>query len=191
MIVILQTPFRASSHVRRKRTLLHAEFPIEQTLRSEDTETQQLLMQEPWSRERRPEESLFVADYDGLRLLGVSEGALDTAVEPLRYRFGDRLLVDPPSVRYAFGSPTLEPYMSVVVNGPACSLLDVQMDFLERKGRIERLAQSAHFVLEGEAPLASLLGYQRWVRDLAEPEPHVSIRLSRYLPIDDDGPRAA
>jgi hypothetical protein len=56
MIVILQTPFRASSNVRRKRTLLHAEFPIEQTLRSEDTETQQLLMQEPWSRDRRPEE---------------------------------------------------------------------------------------------------------------------------------------
>ena len=148
-------------------------------------------MQEPWSRERGPEESLFVADYDGLRLLGVSEGALDTAVEPLRHRFGDRLLVDPPSVRYAFGTPTLEPYMSVVINGPVCSLLVVQMDFLERKGRIKRLVQSGHFVLEGEAPLASLLGYQRWVRDLAEPEPCVSIRLSRYLPIDDDGPRAA
>jgi hypothetical protein len=148
-------------------------------------------MQEPWWRERGPEESLFVADYDGLRLLGVSEGALETAVEPLRHRFGDRLLVDPPSVRYVFGTPTLEPYMSVVINGPVCSLLVVQMDFLERKGRIKRLVQSGHFVLEGEAPLASLLGYQRWVRDLAEPEPCVSIQLSRYLPIDDDGPRAA
>jgi len=191
MIVILRTPFRPSSHVHRKHTLIHAEFPIEQTLRSEDAETQRLLMQEPWSRERGPEESLFVADYDGLRLLGVSEGALDTAVEPLRHRFGDRLLVDPPSVRYVFGTPTLEPYMSVVINGPVCSLLVVQMDFLERKGRIKRLVQSGHFVLEGEAPLASLLGYQRWVRDLAEPEPCVSIQLSRYLPIDDDGPRAA
>ena len=81
--------------------------------------------------------------------------------------------------------------MSVVINGPVSNLLVVQMDFLERKGRIKRLVQSGHFVLEGEAPLASLLGYQRWVRDLAEPEPCVSIWLSRYLPIDDDGPRAA
>jgi len=85
MIVILRTPFRPSSHVHRKHTLIHAEFPIEQTLRSEDAETQRLLMQEPWSPERRPEESLFVADYDGLRLLGVSEGALDT---DLRRRVG-------------------------------------------------------------------------------------------------------
>ena len=55
MIVILRTPFRPSSHVHRKHTLIHAEFPIEQALRSEDAETQRLLMQEPWSRERRPD----------------------------------------------------------------------------------------------------------------------------------------
>jgi len=191
MILTLQTALRPSTYFSRQHTLIHAEFPIEQTLRSEDTETQGLLMQEPWSRERRPEGTLFVADYDGLRLLGTSEGALDAAVEPLRHRFGDRLLVDPPSVRYAFGAPTLEPYMSVLINGPACNLLDIEMDFLQRKGHIKRLDRSAHFVLDGEAPLASLLGYQRWLRELAAPEPHVGIWLSRYLPIDDDGPRAA
>jgi hypothetical protein len=81
--------------------------------------------------------------------------------------------------------------MAVLINGPACNLRVIEMDFLQRKGRIKRLDQSTHFVLDGEAPLASLLGYQHWLRGLAEPEPHVGIWLSRYLPIDDDGPRAA
>jgi hypothetical protein len=192
MILTLQRTFRPATHFSRKHTLIHAECPIEQTLRSEDAEIQRLLMQEPWSRESRPEGTLFVADYDGLRLLGTSEGALDAAVEPLRRRFGHRLLVDPPGVRYAFGTPTLEPYMSVLINGSARNLLVVERDFLQRRGRIKRLDQSAHFVLDGEAPLAGLLGYRRWLRELAEPElPYVGIWLSRYLPIDADGPRVA
>ena len=191
MILTLPTTFRPSANFSRKHALIHAECPIEQTLRSDDAETQALLIQEPWARENRPKGTLFVADYDGLRLLGTSEGALDAAVEPLRRRFGRRLLVDPPSVRYAFGVPTLEPYMSVLINGSARSVLVIEKDFLQRRGRIKRLDESTHFVLEGEAPLANLLGYQRWLIELAEPEPYVGIWLSRYLPIDDDGPRAA
>lgn len=105
MLLTLQKPFRHPAPLGRRYALIHAECPIEQTLRSEDVETQGLLRQEPWSREARPKGTLFVADYDGLRLLAVSEGALDAAVEPLRHRFGHRLLVDPPSVRYAFGAP--------------------------------------------------------------------------------------
>jgi len=173
------------------RSLIHAECPIEQTLRSDDAETQSQLMQEPWSRENRPEGTLYVADYNGLRLLGRSEGALSAAVEPLRRRFGDRLVVDAPSVRYAFGVPTLEPYMTVLINGSERYQPLVQRDFLQRRGRIKQVQERGPFVLEGEAPLASLLGYEQWLRDLMEGWCHVGLWLHRYLPIDDEGPRAA
>ena len=178
-----------SSAFARGRSLMHADCPIEQTVRSNDANTQSQLMQEPWSRSL--ECTLFVADYNGLRLLGKSEGALDAAVEPLRRRFGDRLVVDPPSVRYAFGVPTLEPYMTVAISGPQRYLPAIQTDFLQRRGRVLRVQQGGPFVLEGEAPLARLLGYRQWLRYSMDNVPNVYLCLSRYLPIDDDGPRAA
>jgi hypothetical protein len=182
---------RPSLSSARRHSLIHAECPIERTLRSDHAETQGQLMQEPWSQGKRPDGTLFVADYNGLRLLGRSEGALDAAAEPLQRRFGHRLAADAPSVRYAFGVPTLEPYMSVLINGPARYLSIVKKDFLWRRGRIKRLNQEEPFILEGEAPLANLLGYERWLRGLMEKDPHVGLWLSRYLPIDDDGPQAA
>jgi translation elongation factor EF-G len=62
---------------------------------------------------------------------------------------------------------------------------------LRRRGRIKRLDERGPFILEGEAPLAALLGYRQWLRDLIQDDAYVGLRLSRYLPIDDDGPRAA
>jgi len=41
---------------------MHADCPIEQTVRSNDANTQSQLMQEPWSRRNRLERTLFVAD---------------------------------------------------------------------------------------------------------------------------------
>ena len=191
MNLIWSKSSRPSSCFARGRSLIHADRPIEQTVRSNDADTQSQLMQEPWSRSNRLEGTLFVADYNGLRLLGKSEGALDAAVEPLRRRFGDRLVVDAPSVRYVFGVPTLEPYMTVAISGPQRYLPVIQTDFLQRRGRVKLLQQGGPFVLEGEAPLASLLGYRQWLRDSMEDVPNVDLALSRYLPIDDDGPRAA
>jgi hypothetical protein len=81
--------------------------------------------------------------------------------------------------------------MAVLINGRTRYLSIIKKDFLERRGRISRLNQGEPFILQGEAPLANLLGYERWLRGLMEKEPHVGLWLSRYLPIDDDGPEAA
>ena len=191
MSPVLLRESRPSASFVRGRSLIHPDCPIEQTLRGDDAEAQGQLIQEPWSQSNRSDGTLFVADYDGLRLLGRSEEALNSAVELLKGRFGQRLVVDVPSVRYAFGVPTLEPYMRVLVNGPERYLPVIQRDLLRRRGRIKRVDRRRPFVLEGEAPLACLLGYGQWLRDLMQDDPHVGLRLSRYLPIDDDGPRAA
>ena len=103
MNLSLLKTFGPSSTFARGHSLIHAECPIEQTLRSDDPTVQDKLMREPWARQSRPEGTLYVADYNGLRLLGRSEAALDAAVEPLRRRFGVRIIVDAPSVRYVFG----------------------------------------------------------------------------------------
>lgn len=191
MTLNLSKRWRRPPSLARDHALIHAECPIEQSLHSDDPGIQSRLLQEPWSRGARPEGALFVADYTGLRVLGRSETALDVAVRPLRRRYGDRLRVGAPGVRYAFGVPTLEPYMTVLINGPEHSLPTIKKDFLQRRGRIRRLQRRAFFILEGEAPLAGLLGYEQWIRALTAAAPHVGLWLARYLPIDQEVRQAA
>jgi len=189
---ILLRKSRPSPSVSRGHSMIHPECPIEQTLRSDDAGTRDQLMQEPWSHKNRPDGTLFIADYHGLRLLARSEAALDAAVVPLQRRFEGRLVLDALSVRYAFGVPTLEPYMTVFVTGPERHVPVIQREFLRRRGRITRLDQRGWFILEGEGPLSGLLAYEQWLRDLMQGDPcGVGLRLSRYLPIDDGGPQAA
>jgi len=89
------------------------------------------------------------------------------------------------------GAPVLEPWMSVTVNVPYPHADMLEEDFHARRGHLRRMTPVAgRMVLEGEAPLADLLGYDDWLAELTGDEPLVATALSRYLPID-RGPRAA
>jgi hypothetical protein len=84
--------------------------------------------------------------------------------------------------------------MVVLVNAPASYLPAVRKDFVARRGRITRLVERSSFVFEGEAPLARLLGYHERIRDIlgdSWAESHIATWLSRYAPVDGDGPAAA
>lgn len=172
----------------------HPEYPIEQAFSSDDPLTQQQLMQEPSRGTPESDHTLFVTDYNGLRVLARSESALNRVEEALVQRFGTTLLVGAPAVRYADRMPVLEPYMDVVVNAPASYLGTVRTDFVGRRGRITRLVERGSFVLEGKAPLAHLLGYHQHLREILAvhwDESHAATWLSRYVPIDHNGPEAA
>jgi predicted membrane GTPase involved in stress response len=174
--------------------LTHPEYPIEQAFASDDPITQQQLMQQVSQSTAEADHTLFVADYNGLFVLGRSEAALNDVAEALRRRFGATLVVGPPTVRYAHRVPALEPYMIVLVNAPVSYLARIRRDFASRRGRITRIVESESFVLEGEAPLAELLGYHQHMRDMLAGNwnaSHVATWLSRYAPIDDNGPAAA
>ena len=190
---LLQAPRREPQFV-APRMPTHPEYPIELAFGSDDPMTQQQLMQQAARGTPEPDHTLLVADYNGLRVLARSEAALTGVTEMLRRRFGETLLVGAPTVRYADSVPVLEPFMVMLVNAPASHLAAVRKDFVRRRGRIARLVERGSFVLEGEAPLAELLGYHRHMREmLAEhwDESHVATWLSRYLPVDGNGPAAA
>jgi predicted membrane GTPase involved in stress response len=172
----------------------HPEYPIEQAFGSDDPSTQQQLMQLALQSTTEPNHALLMTDYNGLRVLARSETALHRLAEALRRRFGAKLLVGAPEVRYADRVPVLEPYMVVLVNAPASCLSAVRKDFVERRGRITRLVDRGSFVLEGEAPLATLLGYDQHMRSVLADhwdESHVAMWLSRYVPVHGNGPAAA
>jgi hypothetical protein len=176
----------------RRPSLLHPECPIEQAVRSRDARVQGLLLQEIWQRPAWNENALLIADPKSLRILARSERALRAPVAALRQRYGDALVIEPPSIRYAHGAPVLEPYMMVLLQGAAEHLAPVQRDIARRRGHVERLDRhGTRFVLEAEAPLANLLGYDAWVTTRMAGCTDPSLWLSRYLPIDDDGSYAA
>ena len=136
--------------------------------------------------------TLLVAEPSCLRVLARTEAALRPPVEALSKRYGDALVVEPPSVRYALGAPVLEPYMSLLVCGPRNHLAFVTDDLSRRGARVTRLdPDSDRFVLEAEGALGRLLGYGEWLDErTAGGDVDVSMWLSRYLPID-EGPCAA
>lgn len=176
----------------RFQSMWHPEYPIEQTVRCNEAHTRAALLREAWRRRSNPDDALYVADARGLRILGPSEGALKRAVASLESSYGDALIVEPPGVRYLHAAIVLEPWMAVLVNVPERHGFLVQHDFVRRRGDIRRFDQSgAAFVLEGEAPLADLLGYADWLQEVIGEEPSLALWLSRYLPIDGGGPRAA
>jgi len=190
---LLQAP-RRQPRLAEPRMPMYPEYPIEQAFASDDPMTQQQLMQQASRGAPEPDHTRFVSEYNGLRVLARSEAALGRVAEELRRRFGATLVVGAPAVRYADCAPVLEPYMVVLVNAPASHLAAVRKDFVGRHGRIARLVERGTFVLEGEAPLAKLLGYHRHIREmLAEHwnESHVATWLSRYVPVDGNGPAAA
>jgi len=175
----------------KSQPLWHPEYPIEQLVRTRDSERHALVLQDAWRRRPTIADTLYVPDYNGLRVLGRSEGALEHAMAEVARRHGNAFMVEPPSVRYVHGARVLEPWMDVLVNVPEHHCRHVERDFARRRGNVRRLAQQGvAFVLEGEAPLADLLGYAEWLRNLTEDDPYVATRLSRYLPID-YGPQAA
>lgn len=192
MVLSLFTRQDAQSVTRRFRPMWHPEHPIEQTVRCKEAQTRAALLQEAWRQRSKPDDALYVADYRGLRILGPTEGALQHAVARLERTYGDALIVEPITVRYIHGAIVLEPWMAVLVNVPEPYGFVVEHEFVRRRGDIRRFDQhGAAFVLEGEAPLADLLGYADWLRDVTKEQPSVAMWLSRYLPIDGDGPRAA
>ena len=192
MTPFLLQPFGTRPDPRRAPALLHPECPIEQSLHSLDEAVQSALMQEIWRRESFVADGvLLVADPKALRVLARCEAALRRPVVELRERHGDSVIVDAPAVRYAHGAPVLEPWMIVLASGPRAALSLVQYDLARRGATITRVSPDRDpYVLEAEAPLGRLLGYDEWLERHAEGV-EASIWLSRYRPIGDDGPRAA
>jgi hypothetical protein len=182
----------ARTALRPRASMLHPECPVEQAIRSADPAVQAALLQEIWRRQSFiGEGTLLVADPKGLRVLARTEGALHGPVDKLSREYGHALIVEPPSVRYAHGAPVLEPYMTVLLCGPARYQPRLQGDLVQRRAQLTRVDQRVDpFVLEAEAPLGSLLGYREWLDEWSGGDVDVSMWLSGYRPID-DGPAAA
>lgn len=194
MTVKLLSTRRPPQRVADAATSTHPEYPVVQTFGSDDPAIRQELLQWATRESPAPEWVRLVTDPRGLRVLGRSEGALERVAGQLRQRFGEALVAGAPEVRYFDGMPPLEPYMVVLVSAPARHLARVREDFVARGGRIVRAVDRPTFVLEGEAPLARLLGYYRHVRELLANDrsrSHIATWLSRYVPLGGGGPEAA
>ncbi|HSU44099.1 MAG TPA: hypothetical protein VLN42_07760 [Casimicrobiaceae bacterium] len=193
MTARLLSRLAARAELRRAAAMLHPECPIEQTVRGRSAPVQAQLLQEIWRRHSFiADGALLVAEPGCLRVLARTERALDAPVGALRQRYGGDVVVEPASVRYAHGAPVLEPFMNVLVTGPARHLPYVQSDLGQRRGAMTRVDQRAGvFVIEAEAPLGHLLGYGDRLDERFEGSVEASLWLSRYCPIAGGGPYVA
>ena len=193
MTARLVSRLAARAEFRRGAAMLHPECPIEPTVRGRSAPVQAQLLQEIGRRHSFiADGALLVAEPNCLRVLARTERALAAPVGALRERYGGDVIVEPASVRYVHGAPVLEPFMKVLVTGPARHLQYVQSDLGQRRGAMTRVDQRAGvFVIEAEAPLGHLLGYGDRLDERFEGSVEASLWLSRYCPIAGDGPYAA
>ena len=181
------------TELRRGAPMLHPECPIEQAVRGGDAGVQAQLLQEIWRPHWYVEDGAqLVAEPGRLRVLARTESGLQAPVDALQRRYGERVIVEPPSVRYVHGAPVLEPFMNVLLSGPLRHLEEAQKDLGRRRGVFARIDRHPdRFVLEAEAPLGYLLGYRADLDGRFDRALDVSMWLSRYRPITDEGPDAA
>lgn len=120
--------------------------------------------------------------HDGrLRLLGRSERALNLAIGGLRERVAAPLRVDGPWVRYVHGARVLEPYMLLRLRGPALAVREARTEVERRGGAVVRVDIGVGTATaEATAPLARLLGYDRWLVEHVGRDVAVTMRLSHY-----------
>lgn len=176
-----------------RRELPFPEYPIEQLVQGCDDATRAELTRLAWRGPAAGEGAMLVAAYEGLRVLARCEVDLAAPVDSLAALFAGRIVLRRPVVRYEPGNPVREPYMLVLASGPDRYLPVVEKDMARRCASFVRAdASDDAFMLEAEAPLAQLIGYASWLGGLTgQDAPQVSTWLSRYLPIDDGGPKAA
>ncbi|MGH8801464.1 MAG: hypothetical protein ACREX6_04115 [Casimicrobiaceae bacterium] len=184
---------RVRSPFRLGPTLMHPECPIEQAVTSANFQVREALLREIWRRTPAHEYgTLLIAHPDRLRVLARTEALLRPAIDALADRYQREVDIHPPQVRYALGPPVLEPYMTLLLSGTIASLSQVQRDLNRRRAHVARIDHDdGRFTLEAEAPLAALLGYADWLEKSTFGEVDSNLWLSRYLPIDDQGPAAA
>lgn len=133
----------------------------------------------------------------GLNVYAANETAARAAVAALHARQDQPFDLFGPDVRYWPGPPVREPVMSVDLHLPLVFGAFVRREILRRRGRIHATEPGRQVVtLRGEAPLAALLGFGRWLGALTDGRGQFRTALLRYAPIGggsdpEPGPLAA
>lgn len=161
-----------------------AELPIEQSARHASArfqggfvrEAQQLL---------RATDVVTIAAAEGLVVRAPNEAALHRALQALRDRHGEELVVSPPQVRYVFQRGRwYEPVMSLRVSAALRYLPAVREDLLARGvEQLEEYKRSRRGVLRAQVPLQDILGYYEHLSRLTEGSGSYWIWLDRYRPM--------
>jgi translation elongation factor EF-G len=167
--------------------MTYPDFPLEFIVRTDDDGLRAQLVRAAVREEvDAVDDVMCLAADDGLRVLGRTEDELRRAVGKLRGAAGDAVIDEGPLVRYVDGARRLEPFMRVVVHAPTRDLALLRADLDRRGARVVRLEHHiGSIVLEGEAPLARLLGYADWVAACTGGAARVRMWLSRYRLAED------
>jgi elongation factor G len=88
------------------------------------------------------------------------------------------------AIRHA-GPAVLEPIVDVQISAPSQSMGDIAGDLSGRRGRVSRTDSQGGGLttIEGQAPLAELVGYQSRLKSLTGGNGSFSVQLSHYDPV--------
>lgn len=166
--------------------MMLAELPIEQSARHAKARFQGGFVREAQRVLQAATDVVAVPAAGGLVVRAPNEAALHRAVQALRERHGEQLVVSPPQVRFVFQRGRwYEPVMSLRVSTPLRHLPAVRDDLLARGAeQIEEYRRSRQAVLRAQVPLQDILGYDEHLARLTEGAGSYWIWLDRYRPMN-------
>lgn len=161
---------------------MYEDYPLQQSVRHRADVSQPAFVHRAKLLLKRADDCLVKPSRHGVALLARHEEALHGATSALRHAYGVALEVGPPQVRLR-GMPPHEPIMDIRVNVPV-SREDAVKRVLRRRSVV--LLNESHggtrCLLEGEAPLARLLGLGGDLKHVTLGSSLLWTSLARYEP---------
>jgi hypothetical protein len=174
-----------SRRVLHDRAASYPEYPIEQVCTH---------AQEPFQLAfARTAKELLGARHDleltpshrGLTIAAETEIAIEAALASLRESYGAHLQVGPPTIRYHNGVTLEQPWMGFSVQCPMDRFAVVRLDLESRGADIfPPSVQMSRAVIDGRAPLTSLIGYGGKLARLTGGAGQLAMWLSHYAPVE-------
>ena len=162
---------------------MHPEFPLERICTHRCEPVQLTFARNAMQRLPQHDDSCVEASHQGLVLRGETESALERDIELLREYYGNQIQITPAKVRYHKLPQLEEPHMGVRVRCASQHFQAMKAHLLARGAISLDEEVDAHFgTLRLTAPLANLLGFERWLRELAGSGAHAVMWLSHYAP---------
>ena len=166
---------------------MHDDYPIEQVVRHARSRFQIGFARLTMHMLPDLDDVAYEPSFEGLRILGASELALETPGDIVRQIHAGEVEFEAPRVRLAYHGQVYEPVMGVRASIGEADVAPVVEDLLERGAKLEEIdRRHGRATVRATGRLRVLLGYPRALAHFSDDGTDLAMWLSHYAPANEE-----
>ena len=179
----------AVAKVTQGRRASHPEYPLERVCSHLSEPFQLTFARSAQQLFREREDVELVASHRGLTIRAETEDVIDAAVVVLTDLHGQKLRLEPLTIRYHHGVTLEQPWMGLRLSCISDHLEAVNADLIHRNATIVACEiQPELCLIQACAPLADLMSYRSALEKLTAGSAQHAMWLSHYAPVENPPP---